>query len=190
MNISAVRSGFEEIPYSDPVKLFTKYSQTYYSSLLTGRGPDDISNYSFIGLSPHTIIRYKESFFEIETANGIKRIDTGFWEYLNFIYSSMNFHELPYPANMCGAMGYLSYEGLHTIEKIESTTIESYSMPVFELVLYNSYILFDHHQMRCFWIKINIKHRAYWKEFQFLMKIRLLLLILCRNARGVNMLKR
>ena len=141
--------------FTDPVEFFEKYSCSYYSCLQTGKGPEDISKNSIIGLYPHTIIRFKNNEFEIENEHGKSLLQRPFWDFFNEIFNSINFDKLEYPGNLCGALGYLSYEGYHTIENIEVQTEESYKMPVLEAVLYNNYYYFSNKEKKFFQIEIE-----------------------------------
>ncbi len=138
------------MPVIDPVEFFRDYSDYYYSTILTGRGPDDISEYSFIYLFPHTILRYSDSRFEAETESGYEIIDEDFWEYLQTVYQMLDYDRLEYPSSVCGAVGYFSYDGYHTIEKIKSRTQNSYKIPLLELVVYNRVIFLDHRKGKAF----------------------------------------
>jgi len=155
-------SGFtcRETAYREPLDFFEKYSRLYYSSLLTGRGAPDNSDFSYIGLYPNIIIRYRDGVFEIERETGVEKFEGDFWNTFHDLYDTVNFSDFAYPVNLCGPVGYISYEALHTIEKIESRTEKSYSMPVFEMVLYNRYIFFDNRQRRSYVIDLDFAEKG------------------------------
>ncbi len=155
MNLKIKKTSIEEIPFCEPVKYFEKYGNYYYSAILSGKGHPDITEYSFIGFFPHTILRYRKRFFEIEREDGTETIRRDFWDYLHEVLRSMNFCREEYPANLCGAIGYFSYEGFHTIEKIDSPKKASYEMPVMEIVFYNHYAVFDHKNRRAYKVTFN-----------------------------------
>lgn len=158
----------KKIKYREAVEEFAKYSSNYYSCILTGKGNEDIASQSFIGIFPHTIIRYKNNSFEIETENGTKNQGGDFWDFLKKIYTAADFSRFKYPANLCGAIGYISYEAYHLVEKINPMTEESYSLPVLEIVFYNQYAYFNHKNKRAYQVTINysepgcLNHEKTW----------------------------
>jgi para-aminobenzoate synthetase component 1 len=160
VNISVKNSKVTEMPMVDPVDFFQDYSDYYYSTILTGRGPDDISEYTYIYLFPHTILRYSEDRFEAETESGYEKIDEDFWEYLHTVYRMLDYDRLGYPSSVCGAVGYFSYDGYHTIEKIKPDTLHSYNIPLFELVVYNRVIFLDHQKGKAFRIDFEYKEES------------------------------
>ncbi len=161
MNLHITRYAVTEIPYMDSVKYFDGFSSSYYGSLLTGRGAGDISGHSFIGLYPHHIIRYRDGHFEIESEKGIEAVDKDFWEFLKDVYESIDFGSYDYPLNRCGAVGYFSYEGFRVIENIKSSKEESYTMPLFEMVIYNRYLVFNDREEKIFQIDIEYDEKSF-----------------------------
>jgi para-aminobenzoate synthetase component 1 len=165
MNLTIKNCHIKEIDFNEPADLFGQYADFYYSFILTGHGLQDISQFSYIGIFPHTIIRYDRGLFEIETEGGIEKQEGPFWSYLNSIHNATNFESLSFPAKMCGGIGYLSYEGSHTIEEIASLTRESYTMPIMELVFFNHYIFFDHPRGKAYYIEMNYEEPSQIKKW-------------------------
>ena len=144
-----------EIEFQEPIDVFRPWRDSWYACLLTGRGMKDISRYSFIGLFPHTVVRYEGGRFSVEREAGAETIDGDFWGFLNRALARTNFESLPYPASLCGGVGYISYEALHAIEDIRKETKDNYSMPWIEWVFYNRYFVFDHQARKAFRIEMG-----------------------------------
>lgn len=164
MKISVKSSQVVEMPMIDPVDYFRDYSGYSYSAILTGKGPDDVSEYTYIYLFPHTILRYSDQRFEVETESGREKIDEDFWEYLHTVYRMLDYEKLEYPSSICGAVGYLSYDGYHTIEKIKPGTVNSYKVPLLELIVYNRVIVLDHQKKKSYRIDFQYEEGSIIKK--------------------------
>ena len=155
MNLRLRNATTREIDFADPVEVFRRYADLDYSALLTGRGLRDISRYSFIGAFPHTILRYRPEGFEVEDEGGTVEISEPFWDLLKATLAETDFDAQAEPAGLCGGIGYLSYEALHAVERVEKRTQDNYAMPWLEWVFYNRYVVFDHHAGRAFEVDLD-----------------------------------
>ncbi len=133
----------EKILYSDPADFFDSIERTYMPSFLTGDGPEDISKESIIGIKPYINININNNHL---------------WEELRQLNNMTNFHKFDYPINRLGAIGFLSYEALHTIENIKKGTINNYTLPLLNWTLYNEYYYFDHGNREAFKIQLNYEN--------------------------------
>ena len=176
MDMKIIRAKFKELNYCEPIDFFEQYANYDYSVLLTGKGKKDISHYSYIGIFPHTILKYeKEKFFKI-TANESFELSNNFWEVLkNNLLGQINYD---FPVNLCGWIGYFSYEMLHEIEDIEYMGIDNFDFPVLEAVFYNVYFIFDHYLKKLYKIEFEfekdskiIKVKKNWEGYSFSNKI-------------------
>ncbi len=153
-----INAKYEEIDYCEPVDFFEQYAYSDYSVLLTGKGEKDISQYSFIGVFPHTIIRYEENHFLKITENLTLELDDDFREILkDNLLVKINYD---YPVNLCGWIGYFSYELLHKIEDIRRFEKDNYSFPIVETAFYNLYFVFDHRRNKLFKIEFEFKEKS------------------------------
>lgn len=154
----------EEKDYTEPEKLFNQLKRGFSPTLLTGKGPEDISRYSVIGIEPHTIITYEGDEFIIKTQRGEKRKKLTFKEGLKELLNENNFHTQPWPANRLGALGYLSYELFTRFENIKKQTKATYTMPLFEWVLYNTYYLFHRDEKKLWKVKVEYQNPSLINE--------------------------
>lgn len=131
----------EKIPFREPEQVFDSLDSRYMASFLTGKGPKDITNSSIIGVSPHKRV--------------VSHQKKDFWEQFRELNLSTDFHNHPYPINQVGAIGFISYEVLHTIEDVPKKTVDNYNFPLLEWVIYSEYFYFNLEDRECFHIKIN-----------------------------------
>lgn len=131
----------EEITYQEPELFFDTLENRYMATLLTGKGPSDITKSAVIGISP----------FKREILDSLNNL----WDRLKELHLSTNFHTYPYPINRLGAVGFISYEALHSIESVKKETVDNYSFPLAEWLIYNKYYYFDRENRRCFLIELD-----------------------------------
>lgn len=131
----------KNIPYREPEEIFDSLEHRYMASLLTGKGPDDITKSSIIGIKPYNRIVLEDT--------------TRFWESFSELHLSTDYHSYPYPINQLGAIGFISYEALHTIEDVPKQTKDNYNFPLMEWMIYSEYYYFDREKRECFFITIN-----------------------------------
>ena len=142
-----------EMPWGEPADVFAEHRPQDYSALLTGRGLPDLARHSFVASRPLTLVRYAGSAFELETGDGVRRLEAEFWPILKATLARTAFDEYPAPAALCGGIGYLSYEALHAVERLRKRTRDDYTMPWLEWVFYNRYIVFDHRARKAFLVE-------------------------------------
>ena len=158
LNLNIKTSEIYEIEYLEPAEVFEQYHNIKHSALLTGKGLKDIAHYSFIGVIPHTIIRYEDN-ATIFTENEISSYEIDFWKIQKLILKKQDFHLLDFPANLCGAIGYISYDALHKLEKIPKAE-NNYDMPILEMAFYNIYYVFDHWQKKAWKIDFTYEKQS------------------------------
>ena len=162
LNIKNIK--IKKIKYRDPLEIFNEYNKSYYSSLLTGNGPEDISRLSLIGYNPHAIIRGDINKTKIYFEKNDIVMDGNLFENLKSILNNINFKNYGFPVNRIGLVGYLSFEAYKCIENIEIENKKNYDMPLMEYVLYNNYYYFDHVQRQLFDINVEYAERSILKK--------------------------
>lgn len=147
----------KQIDFVEPINLFEKYSNDYGSVLLTGNGDETNSRYSMIGILPNFELKYDKNAININLEQKSGEI----WNVLNDVLTNTQFHNLNFPANLCGLIGYATYELGRDIEIIPKTTINSYEMPVVQLLAYKTYFIFDTIEHLAWEIKIHYRKTKY-----------------------------
>ena len=142
-----------EIDYQQPELVFDNFAGFYGSVLLTGRGDKTNSQYSFIGTRPNLDMKFIDDEISI---NNLKIDKNDVWSFLKTLLQKSQFHDLKYPANLCGFIGYFSYEMCRKIENIPKTTKDSYKIPMFQLLAYKTYFVFDNFKKKAW--KIDVKY--------------------------------
>lgn len=141
MNNRIVEYRVTEIDYVQPNVLFDRIDRSFLPSILTGEGPDDISKSSIIGINP------------------VKSVTTydrdSLWNKLRELNDSTNFHKFPYPVHRIGAIGTLSYEALHTIEKVDKKTKDHFKFPLLTWTIYKTYYYFDNSCKKAWLIELK-----------------------------------
>jgi len=150
----------EQIAYEEPLKFCSQFADEMYTSLLIGKGDSGIGKLAVIGRNPHTIFSFENNRWQTTDEKGIVESDLGFWVTFNQIWANCRFADFPFPARFCGLLGYLSYEGLHQIEKIEKKTINNYQIPVLTAVLFNQYYVFDLSKKKQWSINVKYNYKS------------------------------
>jgi len=125
-----------------PEEFYAPFAKQPYSALLTGKGANDNSRYSFIGLNPFFIHTSKHDPFDD----------------LNKFLEKYSVKNYDYPLNLWSCVGFISYDSAHIIEKLPKTTKDSYRIPRSILVFYKDFIVFDHHKNKQFLIQASINN--------------------------------
>ncbi len=168
-NIDISNYEIKKIPYTRPEKKYESYSKDNYSFLFLGNGEKDISRYSFIGIHPHTSIKFSSKIFSIEQQEKKWNIEVNFWEFLERLHLKTKFHDFKFPANLCGGAGYFSYEIVHEIEKITTKTQKNYNIPDFQWIFFNEYFVFDNETNLAWKIRFNYKEKSnFTKKISFI----------------------
>ncbi len=140
-----------EINYETPSIFFEKIKHGSMPSFLTGEGPKDISKESVIGLNP--VQNYTITNLNI------------LWNKLRELNFSVDFHNKPFPINRLGAIGFISYEALHSIETVTKQTKDHFSFPYMNWTIYSDYYYFN--EDRAFHINIKYKNQETYTTSTF-----------------------
>ncbi len=142
----------EKIQYQPAEQYFQQFADFYGSVLLTGKGEAGNAQYSFIGKAPIFEIKFQNG--EI-LLNGAPTENSDPWQTLTHLLENSQFHHLDYPANICGFIGYLSYEMAHSIESFSVTTQKNYKVPDFLFLAYRTYYVFDNSSLSLWRVDID-----------------------------------
>ncbi len=117
---------FKQVEYMEPLSWFddNKFNN---SALLTG--DSEKSDFSISAWNPV----YQYSYSQDKTV----------WDQLAILINRYDFSNLPYPANRCGWIGYLSYDLGGYLEEIPNLTTYSYRIPEARLTLFKNYRYWD-----------------------------------------------
>lgn len=141
MNNRIKRYSISEQDFIEPHILFDTIDRGFMPSILTGEGPEDISRISVIGVKPYrNIILSKQK---------------GLWDQVRRLNNSIDFHEKQFPVNRLGAIGFISYEALHSLENIDKMTIDHFKFPLFNWTIYKEYYYFDMIEKKAWNIKLD-----------------------------------
>jgi len=117
----------------------------------SGMDPAKLGRYSFIGSDPFLVMKSKGLQISI---NGPYRLSTAFGNPFDMLGSLLeqyqltsDFADFPF---IGGAVGYLSYDLGHFIERLPSTTVDDLQLPECYFAFYDAVIIFDHAESRVY----------------------------------------
>ena len=131
-------------PCDDPVAACARLPRGVRPALLTGKGPDDVSRFSFLAWSPHTVITYRPGAFQVCSGGEPLVWELPFFEGMKRLLAAVNFQEFPFPLNKAGLLGLLSFELYREGEDFTGELPDLYPFPLAEFILYRHYIIWDH----------------------------------------------
>jgi len=139
-----------EIPYGDPVELFSPFSESPFAQLYHScPGADGGGRYSFLMLDPFDYLISKDQSYRT-------RHSTGQGSPFQKLKSALNqyavFTDLDEDIPFCGgAAGLFSYDLLHHLEQITPRVEDDLNLPDMCLGFYDAIVAFDHAQQSA-WI--------------------------------------
>src|SRR6056297_2995819 len=148
-----------KIKFRSPNIIFHEHASKTGSALLTGSGDQTNSEFSVIGIEPNLMVSYDTGIMDI---NGHMAKVPNIWGWLKEFLGATTFHDLPYPANKIGLIGYFSYEMCHEVERLPKTTTDSYQVPQFQFLVYNRYYVFDNISEQAWEIILDYEKRHYF----------------------------
>ena len=131
-------------PCDDPVAACARLPQGVRPALLTGKGPDDVSRFSFLAWSPHAVITYRPGSFQICSGKEPLVREIPFFEGMKRLLEEVNFEKFPSPLSKIGLLGLLSFELFREEEEFRGELPDLYPFPQAEFILYRHYIIWDH----------------------------------------------
>ena len=109
----------------------------------SGMDPGKLGRYSFIGSDPFLVMRSRSREITILGPDGEKTVTGNPFDVLGELLSEYRFEnptDLPFAG---GAVGYLSYDLCHFIEKLPATAVDDLQLPECYLAFYDAVIAFD-----------------------------------------------
>ncbi len=117
--------------------------------------------YSFIGYDPFLTVMSKGSNILTQKHQNITRKKGNPFDELRSLLNSFRMEEGTGPIPFtCGAVGYLSYDLCHFIEKLPDTTVDDIGFPEMCFSFYDTIIGYDHLENRCFLLSVNINQNS------------------------------
>ncbi|MCK5627432.1 anthranilate synthase component I [Candidatus Bathyarchaeota archaeon] len=148
---------FQEIPYENPLDLFSKLTDEYkYLYLLESvEGPKKLAQFSFIGFNPRKLIRVKNSITEI--IEGKERSEIKSEDPLEIIKKSIQSNRTSFDRFrfIGGAVGYISYDAIRYWEDLPHTSKDDLNLHDIEMGIYDDGIIFDHIQKKAYYYFFN-----------------------------------
>jgi len=143
-----------EIPFRNPAEIYPRIKKGKSILLESGKGPERIARYSFIAFDPYIECRVKDGV--VETCSGdvcalSYRKPLSKLRELVKAYPQM--HDEDLPPFQGGAIGLISYDFVHYLERLPRTAVDDLSIPDAHFLMVDRLISFDHKRKRA-WIVI------------------------------------
>lgn len=117
----------------------------------SGMDPQRLGRYSFMGSSPFLVMRSRGSEITLLSPEGEKTGSGNPFDVLGELLHEYRLDENPSALPFIGgAVGYLSYDLGHFIEKLPSTAVDDLQLPECYLAFYDAVIAFDHLEGRAY----------------------------------------
>ena len=161
-----------ELPYIPPVSIFPSLESKYSILLESKKGPEKIARFSFIAIAPFMIYRvkdYKISLIDLEH-NGFKTFlsqkrSHPLWYLREMMRRYRITRDVPsLPPFLGGAIGLVSYDFVHYLERLPRTTIDDLNIPDCDFLLVDTIIAFDHIKGKTFLITCPGARESLQKE--------------------------
>jgi anthranilate/para-aminobenzoate synthase component I len=136
---------FTEIPYAEPALVYPNFSGPESFILESVKGPYKTARYSFIGFDPYKVFKVKDGNAEITSKqttfspreHPLRTLRRFFGE-----YRQKSINDLP--PFQGGAVGLFSYDFVHYIERLPSTTSDDLKVPDLHIFMVDRLLAFDH----------------------------------------------
>ncbi|MGB9716282.1 MAG: anthranilate synthase component I family protein [Thermodesulfovibrionales bacterium] len=148
---------YKEIQYLHPHIIYESFASPNSFLLESIKGPMKIARYSFIGFDPYAIFKIKNGYIEIKLNGKLmrgksKNISIKPLAILKELLTS--YKQLPYeylPPFQGGAVGFLSYDFVHYLEKLPKNSKDDLFLPDAHFFFIDKFVAFDHHEKKS-WI--------------------------------------
>ncbi|SHJ97829.1 aminodeoxychorismate synthase component I [Paramaledivibacter caminithermalis] len=138
--------------------LFKDFSYSFF--LDSGMDHEKLGKYSFIGFDPFIVFKSKNQDINIIENGEVKNVKGNPLLKLKELllkYDMEYKSEFPFVG---GAVGYLSYDLCHQVEKLPRTAVDDVNIPDCFLGFYDGIIIIDHRRNKVFVASIGIKDEA------------------------------
>ncbi len=128
-----------------------------YACLLESvEGAEKIARYTFLGVDPAAIFRYKDGVATVEENGKTRRADQNPVDWIRTLlrrYRPVRLSELP--PLFAGAIGYFGYEMVRLVERVPMTGKDDLGLDDAVLMFYPGLVVFDHAKHRV-WVVRNV----------------------------------
>jgi len=132
-------------PLSAP-EAFEHFKDRPFSFFLdSGMAHESLGRYSFIGSDPFLILKSRGNDITLDWGDRQERISGSPFDVLGQMLERYSTPQSPTPVPFIGgAVGYLSYDLCHFIERLPATAVDDLQLPECYFAFYDSIIAFDH----------------------------------------------
>ncbi len=156
------------ILYTDAYRIYSVFRDEPFSFMLeSGMDHDELGRYSIIGSDPFRVLKSKDNMVYVlsrdlyaDTESEIQ-LEGNPFDVLDDLlaeYKSTERSHLPF---LCGAVGYLSYELRHHIERLNCTTVDDIKVPDCFMGFYDGIIILDHLEQKLYLSTLGIVANEY-----------------------------
>lgn len=147
-----IRPVLREIPFESPYAVYRRLKSEKSCLLESGKGPEQIARYSFIGIDPYLEITVKDGTVEIATDGKRTLSSRRPLQRLRELVSAYPQERLDWlPPFQGGAMGMLSYDFVRYFEQLPAMATDDLQVPDAHFFMFDRLVAFDHRAQRC-WI--------------------------------------
>ena len=151
------------ILYTDAYRIYSVFRDEPFSFMLeSGMDHDELGRYSIIGSDPFRVLKSKDNMVYVlsrdlyaDTESEIQ-LEGNPFDVLDDLlaeYKSTERSHLPF---LGGAVGYLSYELRHHIERLNCTTVDDINVPDCFMGFYDGIIILDHLEQKLYLSTLGI----------------------------------
>lgn len=112
---------------------------------------NDLTRYSFLGCRPFMVLKSKGADITIQNSSGIVQKHGNPFDHLRRLLAEHRSDDFQLPGIPFtgGAVGYLSYDLCHFVERLPSTTVDDIGFPDMYFGFYDKILVYDHHENKC-----------------------------------------
>lgn len=136
---------YSELPFISPHQIYEAIKSPHSFLLESIKGPEKISRYSFIGSGP--LQRYRVKNGEVEISGGGKTVRASSASPLKVLKEQLGHYKIgcnkALPPFIGGAVGMISYDFVHYLEKLPRTAVDDLNIPDADFLLVDTVIAVD-----------------------------------------------
>ena len=129
-----------------PADTFALFKDRPHSFFLdSGMDHERLGRYSFVGAEPFLVVSSRGREIELRRADGRETVEGSPFEQLRSLLAEYRAPREPHPVPFIGgAVGYLSYDLCHFIEKLPATTTDDMAFPEMYFGFHDRALCYDH----------------------------------------------